>query len=459
MTGIPDVINERYRVIRLLGEGTSAQTLLCEELETGREVAIKVLRIEHLESWKHYELFEREARVLLSLRHHGVPELHEYFKVEDAEGSGRPRLFLVQEFVEGVSVYQRIKDGPRFSSMDFLQLTLSILEVLDYLHGCAPPVFHRDIKPSNIIIRPTGAAVLVDFGSVCEAWRPGEKGGSTIVGTHGYMPPEQYLGQVGATSDLYALGATLLHIASGRSPSEFSFETGRFELPDLPVEPRVLRLIRALLEPAPRDRPQSAKAARDLLAEDVQGAEPPPEVGSALAVVESGGGSALVKRVIQDIHAPRRVEMGEKGRDPEGTFKTVYQNLVPRHIKVIPLTVTPSRRATGGEIALYFLLLFSTLGIWPLVVLGIQHKARKDYRDIFIDGIATVGRVVSVSASGGTNSSTHTGMVTYDFDVDAHTYRGRMRLHPGIVFYFGVGDSVDVLYDERDPRRSCLVFE
>lgn len=314
-----DLIRDRYRVLRQLGEGSSAQTLLCEDIEDdARQVAVKIMRVEHLENWKHFELFEREARVLASLRHHGIPQLLDYFELPDPD-TERPRLYLVQEFVEGTSVYERIVAGERFSSMDLLQLTLSLLEILDHLHACAPPVFHRDIKPSNIILRPTGSAVLIDFGSVCDAWRPENKGGSTIVGTHGYMPPEQYLGQVSPVSDLYALGATLLHIASGQSPADFSFETGRFEIPDLSVEPRMLRLIRALLEPAPRDRPQSARDARELLAEDPPASEEP--ASTALVPARS---SALTRKIIQPADAPRRVELGEPGRDPSGPLKTAY---------------------------------------------------------------------------------------------------------------------------------------
>ena len=80
-------------------------------------------------------------------------------------------------------------------------------------------MYHRDIKPSNIVLRSSGITpVLVDFGGVLHGWRL-STGGATVIGTFGYMPPEQLLGQVSPASDLYALGATLLHLVTGKSPT------------------------------------------------------------------------------------------------------------------------------------------------------------------------------------------------------------------------------------------------
>jgi serine/threonine protein kinase len=104
------------------------------------------------------------------------------------------------------------------------------------LHARVPPVLHRDIKPANVILRPDGAPVLVDFGAVRTVFRAAAEGGSTVVGTFGYMPFEQYMGQASPASDLYALGATLLHVITGRGPAEFATprRRGRGARADLP---------------------------------------------------------------------------------------------------------------------------------------------------------------------------------------------------------------------------------
>src|SRR6185295_6373321 len=91
-------------------------------------------------------------------------------------------------------------------------------EVLDYLHGRVPPVIHRDIKPSNVIRRPDGSFALVDFGSVRDSLKP--EGGSTVVGTFGYMAPEQFQGRALPASDVYGVGATLIALVSGLEPED-----------------------------------------------------------------------------------------------------------------------------------------------------------------------------------------------------------------------------------------------
>ena len=240
----PRVIGDRYQVIRMLGEGSSARTLLCADLHDERRVAVKELHFQHLEDWKYLELFEREAKVLSLLDHRGIPKILDFFQGPGASTT----LYIVQEFIEGASLKQRMESGPMLGQQEVHDLALGLLDVLEYLHGRAPPVLHRDIKPSNVLARPEGDAALGDFGGVCFGWRPPDQAGATVVGTFGYMPPEQLLGQGGPTSDLYALGATLLHVVTGKPPSEFPFDSGRIEVPtDLPAGDSLTRLIEALL--------------------------------------------------------------------------------------------------------------------------------------------------------------------------------------------------------------------
>ena len=163
------LIANRYQVLRVLGEGASARTLLCNDLQHGRKVALKELHLAHLSDTKYLELFEREAKVLAGLRHHAVPQILD--SIESEEGQGAFALILVQEFIEGDSLARRMEEGPALGQVEISQLTLGILDVLEYLHGRSPPLYHRDIKPSNIIVRPSGAPVLVDFGSVTQGWR------------------------------------------------------------------------------------------------------------------------------------------------------------------------------------------------------------------------------------------------------------------------------------------------
>ena len=442
----PTLISGRYEVIRELGRGASARTLLAKDTETGKQVAIKELRPEHLESWKHFELFEREARVLASLRHHGVPEVFGFFEEEDEEG--KLGLFLVQEFVEGTTLAERIKSGPRLSQTELIQLTTGLLDILDHLHSRTPPLFHRDIKPSNIMIRPSGSPVLIDFGGVCDGWRKPDEGGSTVIGTHGYAPPEQYMGQVSAATDLYALGATLLHVLGGKAPSEYSFDTGRIELPaGLDGSKDFQRLLDGLLEPAPRERPQSAREARELLLGDTHS--------------EPSASTALVKRPANDLSGvvlpfdhPQFVELPEAPRDPKGDHQAVYRNLVPTHVNTVRLRrAKPALPATGTDYVLYLLMFLCTLGFWPVVAEWIKRSRKKKYRPLFENGTYTKGKIITV-ATGQSGVS-----MAYEFEVEGRVHRGSTMFGNLPVVHFGTGDPIGVLYDPDEPSKSCAFFK
>ncbi|HJQ66756.1 MAG TPA: serine/threonine-protein kinase, partial [Gemmatimonadales bacterium] len=264
----PDVtpgqrLGGRYEVVRPLGRGAFAQTFLARDDAGGRLVALKTLYGRPQTDLKSYELFEREAQVLLGLRHEGIPAFIELLR---ADVAGTPATFLVMEFIEGVSLARMIEDRAVLDSTRVLDLLLELLGILDYLHGRVPPILHRDIKPSNIVVRPSGVPVLVDFGAVRHVFRAPAESGSSIVGTYGYMPYEQYMGQASPASDLYALGGTFLHLVTGRPPAEFMTEEGRIAVPPvLPGGEPLRGVIARLLEPSPARRFATARAARDAL--------------------------------------------------------------------------------------------------------------------------------------------------------------------------------------------------
>jgi serine/threonine protein kinase len=123
---------------------------------------------------------------------------------------------LIQTYVDGRSLEQHLKAGRTFSQTEVEALARSLLEILIYLQEHEPPIIHRDIKPSNILLtdrsgNSPGKVYLVDFGSVQTI---AAQAGSTItvVGTYGYMPPEQFGGRVSPASDLYSLGTTLIYL-------------------------------------------------------------------------------------------------------------------------------------------------------------------------------------------------------------------------------------------------------
>lgn len=252
----------RYSVVGLIGSGAQGSTLLAVEEGTGRHVAIKRFVVKGARSWKDVELAEREASVLASLSHPRLPAYYEHFE----EGGA---LYLVMERIEGAPLFgprgSNTTDGAppsralaRMDEAEVVRMIREVGEVLAYLHGRAPPVVHRDVKPGNVLRRPDGSFVLIDFGAVRDRLRP--EGGSTVVGTFGFMAPEQFQGRAGPGSDVYSLGATALAVLTGREPEDLPHKGLALDVAAAiggPGRAPLVALLEAMLAPDPDVRATS----------------------------------------------------------------------------------------------------------------------------------------------------------------------------------------------------------
>ncbi len=287
---------ERFEFRGSVGRGAFSVTLRCLDRERDEEVLLKLMHLADVDAWKHVELFQREAATQKTLQHPGIPTFYDAFELADEAGG--QSFCIVQQLVPGRTLAELIAEGPRLDAAGVEGLARELLDILGYLHSRVPPVLHRDIKPSNVIVGEDGRTWLVDFGAVRARLGHPEDAGSTVVGTHGYMPPEQYLGHATAATDLYALGATLLHVATATPPSSHSFEDGRLRIPERTGLPEgLVRLTNALLEPVAKDRPQSASAATELL-------EAPPPTPAVPALAAPTVGSGLELTVLPDTPRP-----------------------------------------------------------------------------------------------------------------------------------------------------------
>jgi serine/threonine protein kinase len=172
----------------------------------------------------------------------------------------------VQSYIDATSLQEWIKRGRTFSEDEVKQIAKALLNVLSYLHDHNPPVIHRDIKPSNILLKgdrsahQVGDLYLVDFGSVQTAVR--ETGTMTIVGTYGYMPPEQFSGRAFPASDLYSLGATLIYLVTGTHPADLLQEDLLLEFePVVHLSPSFVQWLKFLTHPNRKQRLSSATVA------------------------------------------------------------------------------------------------------------------------------------------------------------------------------------------------------
>jgi eukaryotic-like serine/threonine-protein kinase len=223
----------RYEIQQQLGKKAGRRTLLARDRITQETVIIKLLTFSSDFAWEDLKLFEREAETLKTLNHPAIPSYVDYFEL-DTTGKG---YALVQSYVEGKSLEEHIQAGRVFNEKALKNIASQLLEILIYLHSQHPPVIHRDIKPSNIILvengyQRIGKIYLVDFGSVQTL---ASKAGKTVtvVGTYGYMPPEQFGGYATPASDLYSLGATLIALATGIHPADLPQQGMRMDFAKL----------------------------------------------------------------------------------------------------------------------------------------------------------------------------------------------------------------------------------
>jgi ankyrin repeat protein len=254
-----DIIAQRYRITDTLGQGGVGITYAAQDLKSGQQVALKALSVRQMGDWKVLELFEREARILAQLNHPAIPRYLDYFEVDTPEDRA---FYIAQELAEGKSLADLVEIGWRTNEDGVRRIATQILEILVYLHSLKPPVVHRDIKPQNLIGGKDGKIFLVDFGAVQDTYRTTLAKGSTIVGTYGYMAPEQFRGQAVPATDLYGLGATVLFLLTHRSPSDLPQERLKISFRSrIQVSEGFADWLEKMLEPDVEDRFPSAKEA------------------------------------------------------------------------------------------------------------------------------------------------------------------------------------------------------
>ena len=164
-------------------------------------------------------------------------------------------LYLVMEKILGTPLSALRKGRTRMREEEVVHLLRDADDVLAYLHERKPPVIHRDLKPSNVIRRPDGSFAFVDFGAVRDRLRP--EGGSTVVGTFGYMAPEQFQGRAGPASDVYAIGATAIAMLSGEEPENLPHRGLSLDVEAAlggSVSPHLRDVLAHMLEPDPDRR-------------------------------------------------------------------------------------------------------------------------------------------------------------------------------------------------------------
>jgi eukaryotic-like serine/threonine-protein kinase len=257
------LLDNRYRLDERIATGGMGDVWRGTDVVLGRTVAVKVLRTAMLDDPEFAARFYGEARMMAAFRHPGVVEVYDYAEAGDSGGPEKV-AYLVMAFVEGEPLSNRVKQGP-IPVAETLSIVAQAADALHAAHEAG--IVHRDIKPGNLIVKPSGAVILIDFGVARSNALTSMTGLNAIVGTALYMAPEQVAkGNLTPGTDVYALGAVAYHCIAGRPPfdGDNALQVALRHLEDEPdplpdhVPYEVRELIARAMAKQPADRYQSA---------------------------------------------------------------------------------------------------------------------------------------------------------------------------------------------------------
>ncbi len=252
-------LRERYRSLRLLGQGGFGRTFLAvDESEDSKPrcVVKQLFPQQQHERQRASRLFRQEAQRLRSLEAHSqIPDLIDYFEIDDQQ-------YLVQEFIDGTDLAVALKSGQISSPEAVVELLSSLLPVLQFMHE--HQVIHRDIKPANIIRRDRDQQLfLVDLGAAKVATGTALAQTGTTIGSAEYTAPEQLRGKAVFASDIYSLGMTCLHLLTGVSPFNlYNADEGRLVWQDYlnsPLDEQLSQVLAGMTAVATKQRYASVK--------------------------------------------------------------------------------------------------------------------------------------------------------------------------------------------------------
>jgi|HigsolmetaAR201D_1030396.scaffolds.fasta_scaffold06955_4 serine/threonine protein kinase len=302
-----------YVILALIGRGGMGAVYRAQRQADGAIWALKEMRpppdTPPAELEENRRLFFQEAELLSQLSHPNLPVVADVF-----EQAHTRRPTLVMEFVPGQELEHRLREANApLLEQQVLAFGIQIARVLHYLHTRNPPIIYRDLKPSNIMVTPEGVLKLIDFG-VARTYKARKAKDTIAMGSAGYAPPEQYgKGQTDARSDVYALGATLLHLLTNMPPIPLQTPTpGSIRKMNSSVDPKTEQVIIKAMALDPARRYQSAAEFEQALTQRLNGpyvdptlrATPPPPVHAVVPASVPAPAPAPVPAVASPAPAP-----------------------------------------------------------------------------------------------------------------------------------------------------------
>ncbi len=295
----------RYRIIRRLGEGGMGGVYLVEDGRTGKQWALKEALADATASAEEIEWarehFDQEVALMRRLKgvaaQAGIPTYHGDFTEQG-------RRYLVMDYIPGDTLEARI-DAARapLPERDVVRWMVDVCRAMETLHRQRPPIILRDLKPGNIMLTPSGAARVIDFG-IARTFKEGKISNTENLGTLAYASPEHHgHGQTNARSDIYSLGATMYHALTGREPQPLEAPTSGALLHwNRALSPQTEEIVIRAMRLDPDQRYQSASEMADALAERVTALAPRPRLAASAA---PSRGAVTARRPVVTRPAPQ----------------------------------------------------------------------------------------------------------------------------------------------------------
>ena len=212
MAKIGEMIEGKYKVLTEIGHGGMSVVYLAMDKNLNKQWAVKEIRKRG--NGKHDEIIVNsllaEADLMKKLDHPALPRIVDIINTSST-------IYVVMDYIEGESLDKVLKREGVISEELVIGWAKQICDALSYLHSQKPPIIYRDMKPANVMLKPEGNIKIIDFG-IAREYKEQNLADTTVLGTKGYAPPEQYSGQTNARSDIFALGMTMHHLLTGNDP-------------------------------------------------------------------------------------------------------------------------------------------------------------------------------------------------------------------------------------------------
>ncbi len=250
MTEIGTVIDGKYEVLREIGRGGMSVVYLAMDTHLNKQWAVKEIRKK--DNGANDEIVVNsllaEANMMKRLDHPSLP------RIVDIIDNGIT-IYVIMDYIEGESLDKILNEYGAQPEELVVEWAKQLCDALGYLHSQKPPIIYRDMKPANVMLKPEGNIKIIDFG-IAREYKEQNLADTTVLGTKGYAPPEQYSGQTDARSDIFALGMTIHHLLTGVDP-----RSGEVYAPVRQWNPELSEgieiIIERCVEPAAENRYQS----------------------------------------------------------------------------------------------------------------------------------------------------------------------------------------------------------